>query len=55
MGQEFNPEFEKVIGHHFHDQGLLEEAFEEPGLASAGNGRLALGGDKILALLLLRP
>lgn len=54
MGQESSPEFEKVIGHHFHDQGLLEEALEESGLSSAGNERLALVGDKILALMLLR-
>lgn len=54
MEQEFNPEFEDVIGHHFHDQGLLQEALEESGLASAGNERLALVGDKILALMLLR-
>ncbi|KAJ5875199.1 uncharacterized protein N7473_012546 [Penicillium subrubescens] len=54
MGQELNPEFEKVIGHHFHDQGLVEEALEESGLASAGNERLALLGDKILDLMLLR-
>ncbi|KAH8434277.1 uncharacterized protein LDX57_011915 [Aspergillus melleus] len=54
MEQEFNPEFEKVIGHHFHDQGLMDEALEESGLASAGNERLALLGDKILDLMLLR-
>jgi ribonuclease-3 len=54
MEQEVNQELEKVIGHHFHAQGLLEEALEESGLASAGNARLALVGDKILDLMLLR-
>ena len=53
-GQELNPEFEKAIGHHFHDQGLIKEALEESGLASAGNERLALLGDNIRALMLLR-
>ena len=50
----FNPEFEKIVGHHFLDRNLMEEALEETGLASAGNKRLALLGDKILALMLLR-
>jgi len=54
MVSEFNPEFEGVIGHRFHDRGLMEEALEETGPASAGNKRLALLGDKILALMLLR-
>ena len=54
MAPEFNPEFKKVVGHHFLHRGLMEEALEETGLASAGNERLALLGDKILALMLLR-
>ena len=54
MEPDFNPEFEKVVGHHFLDRNLTEEALEETGLASAGNERLALLGDKILALTLLR-
>ncbi|KAJ5993196.1 hypothetical protein N7451_008920 [Penicillium sp. IBT 35674x] len=52
--EEVNPELEQMIGHHFHAQGLLEEALEESGLASAGNERLALIGDKVLDLMLLR-
>lgn len=53
MEPEFNTEFEKVIWHHFYDRSLMEEALEETGVASAGDERLALLGDKILALMLL--
>ncbi|KAJ5469745.1 hypothetical protein N7539_007697 [Penicillium diatomitis] len=54
MESELNTNFEKVIGHHFHARDLIEEALEESGLASAGNVRLALIGDKVLDLMLLQ-
>ncbi|KAJ5266537.1 hypothetical protein N7478_009345 [Penicillium angulare] len=53
MEPEFDPAIERVIGYQFHDRGLMEEALEERGLASAGNERLALLGDKVLALMLI--
>jgi ribonuclease-3 len=47
-------EFQRLIGYQFQDQGLMEEALEEAGPASAGNERLALLGDNILSIMLLR-
>lgn len=47
------PGFECLVGYQFQDQGLMEEALEEAGPAAAGNERLALLGDKVLALMLL--
>jgi dsRNA-specific ribonuclease len=48
------PEFECLIGYQFRDRGLMEEALEEAGPETAGNERLALLGDTILSLMLLR-
>lgn len=47
------PEFECLIGYQFQDQDLMEEALEEAGPETAGNERLALLGDKVLAIMLL--
>jgi dsRNA-specific ribonuclease len=47
-------EFERLIGYQFQDRGFMEEALEEAGLETAGNERLALLGDTILSLMLLR-
>ncbi|KAJ6019793.1 hypothetical protein N7499_003109 [Penicillium canescens] len=49
-----DPELECLIGYHFQDRGLMEEALEEVGPGTAGNERLALLGDTILSLMLLR-
>lgn len=54
MEPEFNPEFESLIGYQFHDRGLMEESLKESGPAAAGNKRLALLGDTVLELMLLR-
>lgn len=48
------PELECLIGYHFQGRGLMEEALEEVGPGTAGNERLALLGDTILSLMLLR-
>lgn len=42
-----------MIGHHFRDRSLMEEALKEIGPASTVNERLALSNEKILALMLL--
>lgn len=46
--------FECLIDYHFRDRVFIEEALEEVGPESAGNERLALLGDTILSLMLLR-
>lgn len=53
MEPESNSEFDSLVGNQFHDRSLMEEALKEKGPASAGNKRLALLGDKILALILI--
>ncbi|KAJ5111455.1 hypothetical protein N7532_001990 [Penicillium argentinense] len=48
------PEFECLIGYQFQHRDLMEEALEEAEPETAGNERLALLGDKVLALMLLQ-
>ncbi|KAJ5123661.1 hypothetical protein N7448_009758 [Penicillium atrosanguineum] len=48
------PDLECLIGYQFKDRSLMEEALEEAGPEAAGNERLALLGDTILSLMLLR-
>ncbi|KAA8644960.1 uncharacterized protein ATNIH1004_009171 [Aspergillus tanneri] len=47
-------EFEDLIGHSFRHEDLMEEALQEAGAGTPGNERLALIGDKVLALMLLQ-
>jgi dsRNA-specific ribonuclease len=55
---DLNKAFEDEIGYNFSSQTLLNEALQSPGDTSdgeysAGNKRLALVGDSVLALMLL--
>ncbi|KAE8149027.1 ribonuclease III domain-containing protein [Aspergillus avenaceus] len=47
-------EFECLIGYSFRNRDLMEEALQEASVVTPGNERLALIGDKVLALMLLQ-
>ncbi|KAJ5938321.1 hypothetical protein N7466_001455 [Penicillium verhagenii] len=48
-----DPDFERLIGYRFKNRGLMVKALGEAGLQIAGNERLSLLGDKVLASMLL--